>query len=84
MREGRAITDELGPTFFGSGVRFTSADQTVVEILNIEPFLRDNGLLFLDYDVQRGEQFEGLDRVAGWVDDAFDFVRGPAMRILEV
>jgi hypothetical protein len=84
MREGQAITQELGPTFFGSGVRFMSNDHTRQEILNLEPLLADNSLLFVDYDVQRGMQFSGVELVSGWIDDAFDFVRGPAMRVLEV
>ncbi len=84
MREGQTATQVLGPTFFGGGVKFTSGEQGCVEQLLIEPLLADNKLLFVAYDVQRGgAAFQGLDPVAGWIDDAFAFVRGPAMQILE-
>jgi len=84
MREGHAITQELGPTFFGGGVQFISVEPQLQEILILQPLIVDNSLLYLDYDTQRAFQFKGIESVSGWIDEAFDFIRGPAMRILEV
>ncbi|MFL5782446.1 MAG: hypothetical protein ACJ760_14110 [Thermoleophilaceae bacterium] len=77
---------DLGPNFFGGGVKYRSIDQVtgIEEVLLIEPFVNDNTLLFVDYDVQRNFPFKGLDELADWIEAAFSFVAGPTMGILEV
>jgi hypothetical protein len=84
MKPGEQAED-LGPGFFGGGIkyrRFDEAEGLMEEVLLIEPFVGDNAYLFIDYDVQRRAPFRGLDELSGWIDDAFEFVRGPTMTIL--
>ena len=80
---------ELGPDFFGGGVKF----RRIIEgrhvgeggeaNLLIEPFVADNQYIWIDYDIQRIGGFDDLDDVSEWVDDAFGFVKGPVMALLE-
>lgn len=77
--------DELGPDFFAGGVKYrslASAGQPE-ETLLIEPFIHDDNFLYVDYDVQRPQPFELRDQISTWLDEAFGFVRGPAMRLLD-
>lgn len=76
--------EELGPGFFGGGIKYRRIDgqERMEEVLLIEPLVADNSLLFIDYDVQRGGPLQGLDEVPSWIDEAFEFVRGPTMTIL--
>lgn len=79
--------NELGPDYFGAGVRFRSpmADGTGEDSLSVEPFLQDNTLVFLDHQVARvaaTQPLAGLDQVSTWISDAFEFLAGPTMRLL--
>ena len=82
IHEGSEAVQELGPMFFAGGIKFRSAQGSTLQELNVEPLMADNTLLYVDYDVQRSENFAALEPVTTWIDEAFDFVRGPAMRIL--
>jgi hypothetical protein len=86
MGTGRA--EELGPTFFGGGVKYRSFKEAegCEENLLIEPLVADteNKHLWVDYDVQRHRPVQGLETVAEWIDEAFEFIRGPTMALLEV
>ncbi len=79
--------DELGAGFFAGGIKYRRIDQLNEpgreDVLLIEPFVGDNGFLFIDYDVQRRQPFQGIGDLSGWIDEAFSFVRGPTMAILE-
>ena len=78
--------DELGPTFFGGGVKYRSISERMEQNLLVEPLIADtdNKHLWIDYDVQRAEPADDTEAVGAWIDEAFDFVRGPVMTILEV
>lgn len=85
MREAGAAAQDLGPDFFGGAIRYRALadDNLREEVLSIEPFVNDNSYIFVDYDVQRRQPFQDLDVLADWIDEAFSFVSGPTMRILE-
>jgi hypothetical protein len=88
LMRGAEQAAELGTGFFGGGVKFRRIDEAQgrEENLLIEPFIRDTKFVFIDYDVGRaatGQPFGDLDDVATWVDEAFAFVRGPTMTLLE-
>jgi hypothetical protein len=79
--------NELGPDYFGAGVRFRSimADGTGENSLSIEPFLQDNTLVYLDHQIAHvaaKQPLAGLDQVSTWIGDAFEFLAGPTMRLL--
>jgi hypothetical protein len=84
LRQGADAVQELGPKFFAGGVKYRSIDENREEVLQIEPFVRDNTFLFVDYDVQIAEQFTDVDAVSDWIDEAFEFVKGPGTRILRM
>ncbi|MBK8294595.1 MAG: hypothetical protein IPK93_07405 [Solirubrobacterales bacterium] len=75
---------ELGPKFLPGGVKFRSIDtEAKIEAnLLIEPYIHDDSFLFLDYDAQHMRS-AGFEDLGGWLDEAFSFVRGPAMHILD-
>ena len=79
------LARELGPDFFGGGVKYRSIsdDAALEEVLLVEPFVPDNSLVFVDFDVHRRRPFSGLDQLDTWIANCFSFVSGPAMRILE-
>jgi hypothetical protein len=83
---GGSRADELGASFFGGGVKYRSLASSCEQNLLVEPLIADeeNKHLWLDYDMQRRESTDTLDKVGEWIDDAFDFIRGPAMSLLEV
>jgi hypothetical protein len=83
---GKDHADELGAEFFAGGVKFRRAageQPTRDENLSVEPLVADNNYLWVNYNVQIFEPISGLDAVATWIEEAFDFVSGPAMSILE-
>jgi hypothetical protein len=76
----------LGKRFFGGGIRFRSLreDQSGEDSINIEPYIEDNKLIYLDYQSTR-VAVSGplmLDQVSSLVSDAFQFVSGPTMQLL--
>jgi hypothetical protein len=77
--------DELGPGFFGAGIKYRRIDEQNgrEDVLLIEPFVGNNEFLFIDYDVQRRAPFHGVENLSGWIDDGFTFVRDRTMAILE-
>ena len=80
----QAQAAELGPDYFGGGVRFRRlrSDGTGEDALSIEPFVGDFSQVWLDHQITRGGQLIKLDQVHSWVGDAFDFVAGPVMQLL--
>jgi hypothetical protein len=75
---------ELGPNYFSGGVKFRSIEQDRrEENLLIEPFVRDDSMVFIDYDVQRVEQITDVHVVDQWLDEAYDFIDGNVRRLLE-
>lgn len=84
LMAGSERVAELGPDFFGGGVKYRRIAGEREDNLLIEPWVADNQFIWVDYDVQRMGPFAGLDGVSEWIDDAFEFVRGPAKAILEV
>lgn len=77
--------NELGPDFFGGGVKFRAItdNRAREDVLLIEPYVADDTFIWLDYDVKRHQPFTTLDQLGGWIDDAFDFVRRNTMTILK-
>ncbi|MHB1809547.1 MAG: hypothetical protein ACYCU0_09635 [Solirubrobacteraceae bacterium] len=78
----------LGNGFFGGGVRFRriiGPPPEGEENLNVEPDINDNSLLFVDFQSMR-VALRGpisLEDMASKVSDAFDFVTGSTMQLLE-
>jgi hypothetical protein len=86
LLRGSEHAEELGPDFFVGGVKFMRVPEdpaTRLETLSIEPFAADNHFLWVAYSVQIFELIIGLDPVRSWIDEAFAFVGGPAMSVLE-
>jgi hypothetical protein len=78
----------LGGDYFGGGIRFrrVAAGNSGEESLNIEPFLQDNTFIFVQHDISRTaapQAINSLDQVATWIEEAFEFVTGPSMSLLE-
>ena len=89
LMPGSERIEELGPGFFGGGVKFRRIDLQAGQEDNllIEPFIGDNAFLFVDYDVARSavrEPLTNLGDLATWLDEAFAFVEHQAMSLLEV
>jgi hypothetical protein len=76
----------LGKRFFGGGIRFRSLkeDQGGEDSINIEPYIQDNKLIYLDYQSARAAVSAPitLDHVSTLISDAFEFVSGPTMQLL--
>jgi hypothetical protein len=81
---GRSLEAELGPSFFVGGLKYRGLETQppVEQNLAIEPLLADNEFMYVDYDVQRMFGFGDLGLLTGWIQEAADFVKGPAMTIL--
>lgn len=88
LMRGAEQAEDLGAGFFGGGVKFRRLAQETrtEENLLVEPFIADNAFVFIDYDIGRGatqQPFADVDAVEGWLDEAFNFVRGPTIALLE-
>jgi hypothetical protein len=85
LMQGSDHIDELGPGFFGSGVTYSRLSPTgqPMQTLLIQPFLMDDRYLYVDYDQQLHQPTDVPEQLPGWLDEAFAFVRGPAMQLLE-
>jgi hypothetical protein len=83
LLRGSTHAEELGADFIAGGVKYRRMSAARDENLLIEPLVADNNFIFVDYHIQIIESITGLDAVAEWVNDAFSFVSGPTMSILE-
>jgi hypothetical protein len=72
----------LGPGFFAC-LQFRRSATNVEEQLSVEPLLADDRFLFLKLDVQRTGPHGHLDELDAWLDDAFEFLRDRATKLLE-
>ncbi|HEY2537381.1 MAG TPA: hypothetical protein VGI24_10410 [Solirubrobacteraceae bacterium] len=91
--EGHMLHDSeqsavLGDGFFGGGVKFRRIIGLPLEgeeNLNVEPDVNDNKLLFIDFQsthvALRGPI--SLEDMSSKINDAFDFVAGNTMQLLE-
>jgi hypothetical protein len=89
LMAGGSHLDELGEGYFAGAVRYRhiEEDLTGEDTLYVEPFLQDNSQMFLNHQIARvgGEEpISDLDQVGTWVEEAFEFLSGPAMRLLEI
>ncbi|HTA32953.1 MAG TPA: hypothetical protein VK721_05960 [Solirubrobacteraceae bacterium] len=79
-------TEVLGKRWFGGGIRYRSLkeDQSGEDSITIEPYIEDNTLIYLDYQKARVAATGPitLEKVSGWIGEAFDFVSGPTMQLL--
>jgi hypothetical protein len=83
--KGSPDPEELGAGFYAGGVKFRRFDDTSSreENLSIEPLVTDHTHLWVNYNIQLAEPIVDLQLVADRIDEAFSFVSGPAMSILE-
>ena len=85
LKDG-AQAEILGPSFFGGGVRFRRLrpDEGGDDSLSIEPSVRDNSQVFLEYVVNRSALTGPitLPEVATWTESALDFLAGPTIQLL--
>lgn len=76
----------LGHGYFGGGIRFRKLkeDGSGEDSIAIEPFLKDNAMIYLDYDKGRMAVNEPirLEQVSSWISEAFEFLHGPTMNLL--
>ncbi len=91
--DGNAQAERLGEGYFVGGVRFrrvddqeegAEADNGGEESLTIEPYLQDNGLLYMERQLVRVavQRPIGIDHVSGWITDSFTFVSEQVMDLL--
>ena len=77
---------ELGPDYFGGGVRFRRirVEEGGEDSLSVEPNVNDNSLVYLDHQVSRSAIAAPLtlDQASTWTNDAFEFLAGPTTRLL--
>lgn len=86
LMRGEDHAKELGAEFFGAGVKFRRIHEAQEETLLIEPFVQDNTMVFVDFEATRAgipQALRNLDDVATWIADAFSFVSGPTMTLLD-
>lgn len=86
MHDG-GLASELGPDYLGAGVLFKSApgEGTGEDQLSVEPYFQDNDLVFLNHRVVRVPGHRppfDLDQISTLISEAFDFLAGPTMRLL--
>jgi hypothetical protein len=77
---------ELGPDYFGGGVRFRRLrpEEGGEDNLSIEPDVNDNSLVYLSHQIARAA-ITGpltLDQASTWVGEGLNFVEGPSMQLL--
>ena len=76
----------LGDGYFGGGIRFRKLEEdgSGEDSIAIEPFLRDNAMIYLDHDKGRTAVSEPiqLEQVSSWISEAFEFLRDPTMNLL--
>jgi hypothetical protein len=89
LMAGGTHLEELGEGYFAGAVRYRriQEDMTGEDTLYVEPFLQDNSQMFLNHQIARvgGEEpITDLDQVGTWIEESFEFLSGPAMRLLEI
>jgi hypothetical protein len=76
----------LGHGYFGGGIRFRKLkeDKSGEDSIAIEPFLQDNAMIYLDHDKARMAVIAPirLEHVSSWIGEAFEFLLGPTMQLL--
>jgi hypothetical protein len=88
LMHGGQQAAKLGEDYFGAAVRFRDLREDGrpdEDELSIEPDVNNNRLLFLDHKMARFAVTGpiGLDDVSTWLSEAFSFVDGPTMDLLE-
>jgi hypothetical protein len=77
----------LGHGYFGGGIQFRKVmdDRSGEEQIAIEPYLQDNAMIWLDHHKGRMAVNEliRLEQVSSWIEEAFEFLHGPTMNLLE-
>jgi hypothetical protein len=77
----------LGHDYFGSGIQFRQLKDEGAgdDVIAIEPFLQDNAMLYLDHQAARTAVNAPirLEQVATFIEEAFAFLQGPTMSLLE-
>lgn len=94
LMKSNVQAEHLGEGYFAGGVRFRrvdddadstqGADNAGEDSLAIEPFLQDNTLVYLDYQLSR-VAVQGpitLDHLSSWITESFAFLSGPTMSLL--
>lgn len=85
MRSGDQASD-LGPNFFGGGVKYRRINENGEETLLVEPFIHDDAYVFIDYDVGRASTqgpMTDVEEIDNWLSDAFSFVGTQTMALLK-
>jgi hypothetical protein len=78
-----ARASRLGPDFFEAGLRYRKIVENREEVLSVEPFVRDNAFVFVDYDVARVFPIAKSDLDLDiWVDEAFAFMDRSVVELL--
>lgn len=86
LRRGDEHIEELGPSFFAGGIKYRSVaseNSPREEVLLIEPYVADDSLLYIDYDVQNFAQLQDPTDLGPLIDEAFNFVLQKAASIVE-
>lgn len=77
----------LGHGYFGGGIQFRKIkdDGSGTDQIAIEPYLEDNAMIWLDHEKVRGAVTEAirLEHVSSWIEEGFEFLKGPTMNLLE-
>lgn len=85
MHDGEQAS-ELGPDYYGGGVRFRRLvpPPPGEDNLTVEPDVNDNSLVFVSFNRTRIAATGPilLDQMAEWVSESFDFISGPTMSLL--
>lgn len=87
LMRGNEQAEIMASGYFGGGVRFRRVDPsgTGEDSLGIEPFIQDNTFLFVTHDVAKigaPHPIDDLDHVSSMIEDAFKFIAGPTMSLL--
>jgi hypothetical protein len=93
LMQGNVQAEMLGEGYFAGGVRFrrgddheqgAEANNAGEESLSIEPYLQDNGFVYLEYQLVRVavQRPISIDYVSEWITDSFKFVSEKTMNLL--
>lgn len=94
LMQGNVQVETLGDGYFAGGVRFrrvddqeqgAAANNAGEESLAIEPYLQDNGFVYLEHQLMRVavQRPIGIDQVSEWISDSFRFISEQTMALLE-